>query len=255
MPALLVGSHLPSRERHLREYPANAPPPADLAAQAPGGIRPIPLYWVIPGLALAVALHYVAVAAGGWYAFTDWNGHRRDANWIGLENFREIFRDQPARGALMHTLELAALFVVVGERDRPRARARRCTGRVKSRNVLRSLFFAPVVLSPLAIVVHLAVHLRLQRRRSTGLLGASASTPGSRRGSAIPTGALDDPRRAWSGSSPGSRWCIYLAGLQGIPDELHEAAAVDGASRWLRLRAVDAAAARARDDRQRRRSR
>ena len=36
--------------------------------------RGIPLLWAFPGLALAVAVHFVAVGAGAWYAFTDWNG-------------------------------------------------------------------------------------------------------------------------------------------------------------------------------------
>ena len=48
---------------------ANTPLPRRLLQVWPrrrhGGIRGIPVYWAIPGLAIAVAVHYVAVAANG----------------------------------------------------------------------------------------------------------------------------------------------------------------------------------------------
>ena len=84
----------------------------------------MPWAWVLPAVAVVIAFRYVATGAGTWYAFTDWDGISRHANWVGLDNFRKILDDPASRGALEHTLELALTFVVVVERDRPRARAR-----------------------------------------------------------------------------------------------------------------------------------
>jgi multiple sugar transport system permease protein len=41
----------------------------------------------------------------------------------------------------------------------------------------------------------------------------------------------------WGGIG-GTRMIIFLAGLQGVPDELYEAAEIDGAGRWDRVRHV-----------------
>jgi multiple sugar transport system permease protein len=60
-----------------------------------------------------------------------------------------------------------------------------------------------------------------------------------------PIGILGDPAIAWLGVQLADVWIgtpfmaiIFLAGLQSIPDELYEAAAVDGAERWHRFRYV-----------------
>lgn len=200
------------------------------------GIRGIPIAWAIPGLALALAIHYVAVAAGGWYAFTDWNGISASARWIGLGNFRELWHDQTARGALVHTVELAFAYVVVTNLiGLTLALALHRT--VKSRNILRSLIFAPFVLSPLA-TAYIWRYIFDYNGPVNGLLGALG---------------LHSWQKTWLGDPTWALWCVlvvmawqasglamsfYLAGLQGIPEELDEAAAVDGASLWLRLRAV-----------------
>jgi raffinose/stachyose/melibiose transport system permease protein len=203
--------------------------------RAPGR-RGVPIAWAVPGLALAVALHFVAVGAGAWYAFTDWNGISATAHWIGLRNFRDLFGSTIARSALWHTLELAAVYVVVVNVI-GLGLALALNRTVKSRNLLRAIFFAPVILSPLA-----TAYIWRFIFDYTGPLNGFFHSIG-----------LGSLQRPWLGDPGIALWAVaavfvwqnaglamsfYLAGLQGIPEELDEAAAIDGASNLLRLRAV-----------------
>lgn len=190
----------------------------------------------MPGFTLAVAVHFVAVAAGAWYAFTDWNGISATAHWIGLDNFGEIFHSEIARSALWHTLELTIVYVlVVNAVGLGLALALNRT--VRSRNLLRALFFAPVVLSPLA-TAYVWRFVFEYNGPLNGLFGALG---------------LESFQRPWLGDPGFALWAValvfvwqhaglamsfYLAGLQSISEEVDEAAAIDGASLLLRLRAV-----------------
>ena len=197
-------------------------------------MRLSPWWWKFPAIVLAFLVHYVAVFAGAWYAFTDWNGITASADFIGLDNFREIFNSSDARGALWHTVLLAGAFVVtvnvVGV-----LLALALNTAIKTRNFLRTLFFAPIALSPLAVAYvwqFLFDYAGPINRLLAGL-------------------GLDTWQRAWLGDPTWALWTIfvvlvwqfsglamvmYLAGLQSIPDELYEAAAVDGSGLMYQFR-------------------
>lgn len=183
-----------------------------------------------------LALRYVATGAGAWYAFTDWDGISPHATFIGLDNFREIFSNPSSRGALEHTLELAFAFVLVSN-VLGLALALALNRTVKSRGLLRALFFAPVVMSSLAVSYIWQFIFSFSGPLNKGLDKVG----------------LDSLQRAWTGDPTWAIWTIfvvlvwqfvglsmvmYLAGLQGIPEELEEASAVDGASAWRRFRKI-----------------
>jgi raffinose/stachyose/melibiose transport system permease protein len=199
-------------------------------------MRRVPWLLLVPGALITFLIHYVAVAAGAWYAFTDWNGLTATADWVGLDNFREIFRDPSARGALVHTLVLAGAFVVVVNVVGLWL-ALGLNRALKTRNFIRALFFAPVVMSSLAVayIWQFIFDYRGPLNQFLRFIG------------------LESWQQAWLGSPRYALWTIfvvlvwqfagltmvmYLAGLQGIPEELDEAAAVDGASTLYRLRKV-----------------
>jgi raffinose/stachyose/melibiose transport system permease protein len=198
--------------------------------------RGIPLVWAVPGLLLALLVHYVAVAAGGWYAFTDWNGIESSPTWIGLDNFRELAKDQIARDALVHTVAIAAVFVVVSQVI-GLGLALALNRTVKSRNLLRAIFFAPFVLSPLA-TAYIWRYMFEYNGPVNGLLGALGLESWQRIWLGDPTWALWSIVIVMVWQSAGISMSFYLAGLQNVPEELDEAASVDGASLWLRFRAV-----------------
>jgi raffinose/stachyose/melibiose transport system permease protein len=198
--------------------------------------RAVPWLWALPAVAVVLALRYVATGAGAWYAFTDWDGISPHADFIGLDNFRQIFSDPSSRGALEHTLELAFAFVLVSN-VLGLALALALNRTVKSRGLLRALFFAPVVMSSLAVSYIWQFIFSYGGPLNKGLAKVG----------------LDSLQRAWTGDPTWALWTIfvvlvwqfvglsmvmYLAGLQGIPEELEEASAVDGASSWRRFRKI-----------------
>jgi len=195
-----------------------------------------PWLWVVPAVAVVLALRYAATGAGAWYAFTSWDGISRHATFVGLDNFREIFRDPASRGALEHTLELAFSFVIVSN-VLGLALALALNRTVRTRGFLRALFFAPVVMSSLAVsyIWQFIFSFSGPLNGGLGRLG------------------FDSLKRGWTGDPRWAIWTIfvvlvwqfvglsmvmYLAGLQGIPEEIDEASAVDGASTWRRFRKI-----------------
>lgn len=191
---------------------------------------------MVPAVLLVLALRYAATAAGGWYAFTDWDGISRNARFVGLDNFREILENPASRGALENTILLAVTFVVAANTV-GLALALALNRTLKTRTLLRALFFAPVVMSSLAVSYIWQFIF-------------SYSGPLNRFLDAV---GLDSWQRAWTGDPTWALWTIfvvlvwqfaglamvmYLAGLAGIPDELEEAAAVDGASTFRRFRKI-----------------
>jgi raffinose/stachyose/melibiose transport system permease protein len=199
----------------------------------PGGS--VPWLWVVPAVAVVLAFRYVATGAGTWYAFTDWDG-LGDATWVGLDNFREILDDPASRGALENTIVLAFSFVVTANViGLGIALALHRT--LKSRGLLRAIFFVPVVMSSLAVSYIWQFIFSF-----TGPLNTFLGNVG-----------LESLQRPWTGDPTWALWTIfvvlvwqfvglsmvmYLAGLEGIPEELDEASAVDGASSFRRFRKI-----------------
>ncbi|MFB9950686.1 carbohydrate ABC transporter permease [Rhizobium puerariae] len=194
-----------------------------------------PLVWALPAVVVAFLFHYAAVAAGGWYAFTDWNG-LTTPNYVGLANFRAILTNPDAVGALVNTLSLAVGFViatnVIGL-----MLALALNAKLRSRFFLRSLFFAPVAISSLAIgyVWQFILEARGPLNTLLGLLGLQSL---QRVWTADPTFSLWSVWLVMVWQFAGLCMAFYLAGLQSIPVELNEAAAVDGASSWRRFRRI-----------------
>ena len=195
----------------------------------------MPWVWIVPGVLVAIAIQFYPVISGSYYAFTTWSGVG-PSHWVGLRNFSLIFSDPQALGSLEHTIELGFAFVVLAN-VLGLALAVGLGRALKTRNFIRALFFAPVVLTPLATSYIWAYIFQY-----TGPLNGFLSAIG-----------LQSIEQAWLGSPTWALWTIlvvlvwqntglsmviYLAGLQAIPAELDEAAAVDGASAWYRFRRV-----------------
>lgn len=196
----------------------------------------VPWWFVVPALAIYLFIVVVPSFRGGFFSFTDWNGLGDDWSFVGLENFADVFTDRAAQAALMNTIILAVVATVV-QNAIGLALALGVNTMVKSRYVLRVIFFAPVVLTPLVAGYVWSYLLSPSGAVNEALRGVGLG--------ALAQDWLGDPRFAlgsiivaivWQFS--GYSMVIFLAGLQAIPDEIMEAAVIDGAGPWRRFRSV-----------------
>ncbi|MCZ0711292.1 MULTISPECIES: carbohydrate ABC transporter permease [Microbacterium] len=148
------------------------------------------------------------------------------SEWIGFENYVRLFQDPELLGALRNT----AVYTVIALIGIPLAvgiAALLNTTGLTGRSAYRTLYFIPVVTMPAAI----ALVWRMIYNGDYGVLNAALGAVGIDGRS-----WLTDPNTAliaiavvgiWAGL--GTNIVIFLAGLQGIPDTIMEAADLDGA--------------------------
>lgn len=192
-------------------------------------------WWALPGIALVFTIHYVATGIGGFFAFTNWTGIG-SFKITGWTNFEAIFKDPTKLGALFNTLFLAFGSVLLGN-IAGLVIALGLNRVVKTRYILRTLFFMPVVLSPLA-----TAYIWKYIFDFDGPLNAFLTAIGA--GDQAKPWLADPQWAIWTvlvvlvWSSTGFAMVIFMAGLAGVPVEVEEAAAIDGANLWQRFRNV-----------------
>lgn len=197
-----------------------------------------PIWFAVPALAVYALVVLGPAAAGIFYAFTDWTGIGSGFHLTGLANFRTLLHDGQATGSLRNTF-LLTIAIVVAQNGLGLLLALGVHTRIRSRHLLRVIFFAPAVVSPVMIAfLWKYIYNPDPGAGLNGLLGAAGL--GSLRHD-----WLGDPSLAlWSVAAmvvwqyAGYSMVIFLAGLEGVPDELHEAAMIDGAGRLQRFRYV-----------------
>ena len=216
--------HSPPVSPSARRRPDARPDPV----RGPGRGRPNPPWWfVLPAMLLFAFVVLVPSVRGVWYAVTDWDGLDPDFSFIGLDNFVEMTRDPDAKAAIWHTLLIAVAITVV-QNGIGLLLALGVNSAIKSRNVLRVFLFAPAVITPI-VTAYLW-------RNLLGPDGAVNSLIGAVGPDSWKQDWLGDPQLAlWSivgvivWQFAGYSMVIFLAGLQSIPREVYEAAAIDGA--------------------------
>jgi ABC-type sugar transport system permease subunit len=157
----------------------------------------------------------------------NWDGFNA-MEFAGINNFRAIFRDSIFRQSMNRTFvyTIACVFFTMFA---SLGLAVLLNKKLKAKNFFRSAIFFPYVAS----VVSIAVVWRLLFMRDTGPINLFLRFIGI----ASPPGWFVTTRWALPGviivaiwKSMGYYMIVYLAALQGIPKELHEAASIDGAS-------------------------
>ncbi|HEY0937282.1 MAG TPA: sugar ABC transporter permease [Trebonia sp.] len=183
-----------------------------------------------PAIIVFLGLVVFPVALAAYYGFYKWQGYGAPTDWVGLGNYKVILTDPAFHRVLEHNGLIAVLSIVI---QGPLAigLALLLHQKIRGRALIRVLIFVPYVISE--VIVGTGFSLLLQ-----------------------PTGAVDDLLRSIGLGAIASDWLanpsialwtlmgivtwkyigfaviLMLAGLQSIPDELSEAARIDGASYW-----------------------
>jgi N-acetylglucosamine transport system permease protein len=204
-------------------------------------------------LALPVALYLFYVvwpfAQAAWYSLTDWGGYSDTQNFVGLDNYLRLFRDELIRKAFWHNvfflvslplvtimlaLFLAFLLNVGGRGDRAGIRG------VRGSAFYKVVFFFPQVLSLVVIAI---MWQQIYRADGQGLVNGLLMRVGLvDRNNPIAFTADPEPFlgvpavlwwllliAVWSGA--GFYMVLFSAAMQSIPRDIYEAALLDGASR------------------------
>ena len=194
--------------------------------------------FMVPSLVLTAAFTLYPTVMSWYFSLLDWSGFGSDREWAGLANYREVIRDDLFWNAywrsFLFTLVGApikiglALIVALILND----------ASLRFAAAYRTLFFLPVVTSSAIIgIVMTFVFNPLDGPINMVLLQLGLID--------IPQDFLGDPDTAlWTVVAVyiwkwfGVTMIYWLAALQVVPQELYEAARIDGANRWQMHRSI-----------------
>jgi raffinose/stachyose/melibiose transport system permease protein len=193
--------------------------------------------FLLPAALIYIGLVLLPVGQAIYYSVYRWNGLGPLEGFIGLGNYARALGDRVFRNALGHNLQLVVLSLAF---QLPLSLGLALLIREISwgRALFRTIFFLPFVLSEVVTGVIWNFIYRPNGGLVTSLL--DAVFPGLE-GTAL----LAEPRSVLYALFVVITWkffgyhmILYIAGLQNIPTEIEEAAAIDGASRLQTLRYI-----------------
>lgn len=190
--------------------------------------------FVLPAMAIFFAFTLLPVVYALYLSFTNYDVFTRQ-DWVGLTNYQFVLEDelfwQALRNTLVYTAGSIPIGMVLGL-----GLALLLNTRIRGLGLYRTAYYVPVVTSMVAVSM---IWLQLLDPLY-GVLSTALEVIGLRG-----VDWLGDPNLAMASIVIVSVWktlgwnmLIYLAGLQGIPEHLKEAAAIDGASRWQTFASV-----------------
>jgi multiple sugar transport system permease protein len=193
-----------------------------------------------PALLVIAAFFLLPVAAGFALSVTDFDiysiGDPDLVRFVGAANYRTLFSEPLFWQALKNTLYFVLLGVPATMGIALAAALGVTSGVTRLKPVFRTIYFAPVVTTLVAV----AVVWRYLYHPRFGLINGFLGWFGVE-----PIAWLADPRWAMPAivllavwKNFGYTMIIFVAGLQAIPEQLYEAARLDGASAWQRFRYI-----------------
>jgi len=174
------------------------------------------------------------IVASAYYSFTKFNG-LQTPQWIGLGNYVRMFTDDPNfRDAVYNTLYFAIVSIPLAI-ILAFALAMMLNARIRGKVVYRTIYFLPTLVPEVALAL-VWVYLFTP---GTGIINIPFDWLGIR-------GPCWIACPAWSRQTIvllalwiiGQQVVLYLAGLQDVPQDLYDAADVDGAGFWSKFRHV-----------------
>lgn len=180
--------------------------------------------FVLPVVTVFTIIVIIPFVIGVGYSFFSWDGLPvHEKKFVGFENYIRLFDDSrflvSAGHTLVFTLIAVVLINVLGLTF-----ALVVTGKLRTRNILRTMLFMPYLIGGLI----LGYIWKFILGEGLKMLGGS--------------NWLVDKKMALVALIIVATWqmagyimIIYITGIQGIPDDVLEAAAIDGAGFWQEL--------------------
>ena len=195
-------------------------------------------YWaLIPALLIFTLFTVVPLLASLFFSFTDWNISRFYApEFRGITNYITLLKDPVFLHSLMNTF-IFAICTTILKTVGGLALALLLVRKIRANNVLRTIYYAPCVLSVTVVGVLFRAILS-----KTGLLNNALEALGA--------GGLTMDWLAHYGTAFGSvilieswMWAgfnmfIFISALQAVPKDYYEYASIEGASPWVCFRKI-----------------
>lgn len=189
--------------------------------------------FISPWLIGFVLFMLVPMCASVYISLTEWNILRAPV-FVGLENFKTIFRDPLFYKSVKVTLTYAVFSVPLGVFTSIFV-ALLLNNKLPGMHVFRTIFYLPAVVSGVVVAI---VWLWMYQPEY-GIINTLLAKIG-----------IEGPKWIYSESwampslvimslwNVGGNIVLYLAALQGVPTEYYEAAQIDGAGWWARFRCI-----------------
>ncbi len=184
------------------------------------------LLFAFPAIFIWVSVVVVPFFYGLGITFTDWDGMSMDINFIGIANYKEVFSDPTFITSLLKTVIFVIGSVVLSNLV-GFLLGLAVTGGIKGQKLFRVGFFTPNIIGGIILGYiwnFIFSYVLTNVGESWGIEWLSTSW-------------LTDPNRALAALVIVSAWqmsgylmVIYIAGLTNVPEELKEAALIDGAN-------------------------
>lgn len=190
--------------------------------------------FALPGMFCFFAVVIIPFLYGVYLTFTDWNGVAQAKNFIGLTNFISVVQDKLFWSSLLLTFKYV-IVVVILVNVIAFAIAYLLTRGIKGQNFFRAGFFTPnliggIVLGYIWQFVFSRVFVNIGESTGWSLFEISW---------------LSDPGKAFAALVLVSVWqlsgymiLIYVAGFMGLSEDVMEAASIDGATGWAKLKNI-----------------
>ena len=196
------------------------------------------LIFLIPSAVLCLTFIIYPLITVIYYSMTDWDGMSKEKNFIGLYHYMHVSKIDGFAEMMIATFTFAlgvtALTILISFIA---ALILDKTGRGRlPRGLMRTLWFFPALLSS-AIV---GILWRIMYNYKNGVINAILKMVGLK-----PVQWLETKGVTNIAFIIGNTWVtvglcviVFMAGLQAIPQELFEAARIDGASSWKQVRYI-----------------
>lgn len=190
--------------------------------------------FTLPGFLMYCCFLIFPILMGIYYSFMDWNGISPTYEFVGFENYAKLLTDRKFKSALFFNARYT-LMLIVGVVVISVILALMLNREIRGRSFFRTLYFAPAVLSMITIsLIFKQIFFYVLPGIGKGLnIGFLAGNVLADRNLAI-YGILFV--HLWQGVALPT--LLFLAGLQTIPQELYEAASIDGANAWQQFKAI-----------------